>query len=272
MSRTQRQELIEEWKPEKLKECSVGLVGSDSLSNYILTELLGLGVGKIYLIDDREISNSRDSDFGFLLKLQTNRLPSKVKSLEKIANKINEEVELYGIHSYFHSFLVDDIDILIDSTNDPYSKANCEKYSKSKKIPFISCSASRNKSVVTFSKMEKLELLLSHNKNKKWFNGDFKNQKQGDICTLPIGSVVTEEVRKYCFSLSENDKNLQIPLIYNLESNQRTKYDSDFHINIGDFFWDKKALVVGAGALGNFVGLGLALMNVGNIDIAHFLS
>ena len=174
MSRTQRQEIINGWDQERLRDCTVALVGSTPSANYILAQLIGLSVGKVYIIDDKRAFDSNPSDDGFLLKLEKSRLPSNAMTLEKIARKMNSEIEIHGRETYFYSFLASDIDIIMDTTNDPYSKSACKNYAIKKDIPFISCSASENKSVVSFSKKNKLESIISNSKHRNFSNDYFK--------------------------------------------------------------------------------------------------
>ena len=97
---------------------------------------------------------------------------------------------------------------------------------------------------------------------------DYQNQPQGAVPSGILGGIITEEVRKIVMPLDDYDRPLT-HLTYSLAADNRFSPNQD--TELGEFnLENKKVLMVGAGALGNFAGLGLALQGLGRLDIMDF--
>ena len=109
---------------ERLYQSRVLVVGSDVLAQMVLSGLAGLGIGKLYFMDNKRVSK-KDKDF----LCSHNRFiigQKKVKHIEDTLKEINtnDERQIVGIHSKFVEALVFNYapEVVIDATNDPRSK------------------------------------------------------------------------------------------------------------------------------------------------------
>jgi molybdopterin/thiamine biosynthesis adenylyltransferase len=258
MSRYNRQELIEGWDQKKLTNSTVTILGSDVLARYILMPLAALGVGRIRIID-----NSKARDEMFLdLELKGD---SRVKSLEEAIAKINPYVQVEAIHANVISdaskYFLEGSNIIIDATNSPRSKAIALDYCVGQSVPMIAAASRDYYGKIVQDKKERNDLqMLLH---------DFAERPQDEFVSMVMGGLVAEEVKKV---LMGEKNQLVAPLYYNMRSEKRFTHDMKSRIKpreLGEFI-DKKVLIVGAGALGNFVAMGLANMGVGSIDIMDY--
>ncbi len=257
--RYDRQLLIKDWDQSKLSKGIVTIVGSNNLSLYSALPLAALGVGTIRIIDS---SNGLDTDKLLDISLAGK---SKVKSLEEALKKINPNINIISIHSDLSTsaaqYFLEGSNVIIDATNDKISKSHVlANYSKIN-IPTISASSDETKGKIT--------LFYNQKPSPAGLMPMFEGKQQGDLVSLLLGGVIAEETKK----LLMNEKNLLSKVYnYNLESNDRFSHISDRIINTkDDIFDDKKILMVGAGALGCF--LGPATVNnlkAGQLDILDY--
>jgi molybdopterin/thiamine biosynthesis adenylyltransferase len=288
------QERIKNWKQQNIKEGNVVIVGSGSLANYVLLYLTGLEFGNVRIIDNKKTTDRND-----FLNVNQIQNYSKVKSMENKIIEINPTIKIQGIDSYFSGSFVRSADVIVDLTNEFETKMVVLDYCKKMNLPFISASTSENKGAVAFYKRDEFinrekdrsldEILFKKykpkNKSLEFMNEEYKKDektilkendllmkefsdaKQGGITSGLIGAIVCDEIRKSVLKLNDDDRNLEKKLTYNLKSLNRFSEKDDLRYNRSEDFSGKKVLVVGAGAVGNYVALGLAQMRVGTIDL-----
>lgn len=252
INRYNRQELIEGWDQKKLRDASITIVGADLLGQYILIPLLALGVGKLRILGNEKIRK------GFFLDL---KLKDNIAiSLESLVNDINPDVDMIGLKSSIlnkgSSYLLKGTDIVIDATNDPFSKTLTLDYCKLNNIPMISagCDGSFGRIIASDYNNNDIRIVMP----------DFEGKSQEELVSMVLGGLIAEEVKKI---VMQKEK-LKVSLYYNLTNKNRFTFErsKDYKEFEGNFS-DKGVLMIGAGALGNFVGLGLAKLGVGRIDI-----
>lgn len=241
-----------------------------------MANLTGLQVGNIRIIDNNYYHNDIN-EFLFFDYYKKKEKISKVKHLEKIISQMNENINVLGIHSEPFYDLVGKPNVLVDLTNKPSSKLNSLKLSDRLGVPLITVSTSENKGeIMVYKPMSKVEkVLFSKNNTSKTIEDylflDFENSKQGNIPNGLFAGLAAEEIRKSILKLKENDTLMKRTVTYNLLSNKRFDDKSDITLNFNhylnekDLFKDKKIAMIGAGAVGNFVGLGLSLLGIGQI-------
>jgi molybdopterin/thiamine biosynthesis adenylyltransferase len=259
--RYNRQKLIEGWKQEELEKARAVIIGSGNLANFTAASLVALGIGNIEIYDSSEIDgNSKE-----FLSYQAREGESKVQALEEKLKQINPLSRIKGINiSLENGSLISIIGkpgVIIDLTNSQDSKTSVLKYAQRKNIPVVSASSDNIRG----------EMYVIMDKNKEIFEKsklrDYKGKCQGSVPSEILGGLITEETRKILMPLNE-EKPVR-NLAYSLASPRR--FSRDLEEEIKDVnLKNKKVLVVGAGALGNFVSLGVALSGVGDIDILDF--
>ncbi len=254
-ARYNRQELIQGWDQKKLADATVVIVGSEAVAQYAALSLVALGVGNVRILD-----NSRSTGETFLDVEITGR--TRAHSLESVLKLVNPTVNVSGLGASLvndaSKYFLEGADVIIDLENDPRSKAISIDYAIDAKVPLIVGGAKAN-----FGKV------MLHNgagREVKYLLHPFECAEQDGLVGMVLGGIVAEEVKKL---LMKNEELLGMPLYYNLTSEDRFGFEFGKAIKnreLGEFM-DKKVLLVGAGALGNFVGLGLANLGVGTIDV-----
>ncbi|RMF54459.1 hypothetical protein D6745_05235 [Candidatus Woesearchaeota archaeon] len=184
---------------------------------------------------------------------------------------MRESLNVYAVHSSFSEALLYPFgpEILIDATNSPESKQKCISYASKYNIPFFSASTNKDRgALVVFRPKNKIATLLSGSLESLLLN-EFKGQAQGNYSSGVIAGLATEEVRKSVFQIKEYDHPLKngSVIYYNINSSNRVGRQSDLRELLLDYYKEFNVLIIGAGAIGNFVALNLAMMGVGNIDI-----
>ena len=255
-NRYNRQELIEGWDQSKLESTRVAVFGSGNLANYSLAALSALGVGNIEIYDSSKLDSAKE-----FLFFEAGKGESKAKALENILRKINPSSRIKGIETIIPEYLLSIVgtpDFIIETTNSPESKKGILNYAQLRNINVISASADEDKA-------EMYIVNPGQEYNEALFE-KYSNESQGVIPSGIIGGILTEELRKSVMPLgSERIINY---LRYSLLDDIRFSSGGEKLIRKG--LDDKKILVVGAGALGNFATLGAALEDVKKIDIMDF--
>lgn len=254
---------------EKLTAAKLTIVGAGALSNYLCTYLSGLGIRNVTIIDDSPYQNEPNE---FMLKGYKG---AKVKCIEEKIIKLNPDIKITALNSPLLEFLVGQPDMLIDLTNNPDSKKKCKEISKKirsiKKV--ISASSSENNgSIRVYTPKNDGPLILQKDPQKILFleKDDFsldsyKNFCQGNYTSGLIAAITLDEIRKVVMPLNKEDP-LKKRVDFSLYSEKRFNSGLRFDENKDDLS-NLNALVVGAGGIGTYVCLNLALMGVGNIDL-----
>ena len=234
---------------KKLSDYNVLVVGSDILSQYLLANLAGMGIGKISLIDN-DVTREDKKDF---LCSKKNSYSPKVGSIGKTLEKINSNLRgnIQIMNSGFSKGIIYDAlrnnqpNLIVDCTNDPETKENSLKYAYDHGIDYISASSSNHNSSLTtyYPKLDSSNpdldnLVLS----------EFENVEQGGFPSGVVAPIIAEEIRKQNFSYNDIDKTLESNqrLNYDLFSKQRTSENIE-NLWMPTLFRGKKVLVVGAG-------------------------
>ncbi|MDD5254107.1 MAG: ThiF family adenylyltransferase [Candidatus Nanoarchaeia archaeon] len=256
-------------RQKRLYDSKVLVVGSSCLSQIISSCVAGIGIGNIYLMDNKRFSERDRNDF-LCLKNYKQIGKEKVGLIANELKKINTHARITPRFSKFNKAFASELNpqIIIDATNDCYSKETCLDYAVKNKIPMISASADDYRG--TYG----IYWPMSGNKNLDYIlNLEFNNLTQIGFTSGVIGGLVADEIRKYNFQQARSDKNLRSNerFIYNLYS---TKNRQGLQEDLEKYFlisWsEKRVLVAGAGALGNSVALSLVLLGIGKIDILDF--
>ena len=284
-SRYHRQETLlrnEGWDQSRLEQCKVAVIGNDALANYAALTLASFGFGHIEMYGqgmlDEEIrqnhSRDGDADFskGFLL-FKNRRIDTKARAIEDVIHEINPEIYFRGINIGMaqpaNCTLLQKPDIIIDATNDPASKLCMIDYALVNNIPVVSMSASIDKGSVgvirpgqdTHEQRQLIENLMFP---------EYVGKSQDPVVSQVIGGIAIEEARKIINPMN-NERVIEDIIIYNQRSNSRFDHSVDKEpSHEGVDLKEYNICLVGAGALGNFVGLGLALQNIGRLVVVDF--
>jgi molybdopterin-synthase adenylyltransferase len=255
INRYGRQELIEGWNQEKIGKSKVAIIGSGHIANFVSADLAALGVGDIKVYDDTrafyEVRNVKHSEREFLTsRLSTGR--SNVEELEKKLRKINPLVDIYGIQME-----LDDItekflgkpDMIVSCTNDLDVISRYYRYASDKEIPMYIVQGDKKGAFFT----------------RKYSNiKDYSGREQEGVVSEVISGILSGEILKKLMKQESLDSFAYFPSgsRFNLEGKIEKSEFSSSDLK------SKKALVIGAGALGNFLGIGLSHAGIGKIYLA----
>jgi molybdopterin/thiamine biosynthesis adenylyltransferase len=265
IERYNRQMISENWdenKQEKLYNSSVLLIGDSLLGQMTLGCFAALGIGQIVLMNKSSKSKKGFLDNGTRKGLRQERIIQTAK-------KINPYIDISGFNSNFSkstlSYKNFKPDFIVDTSNNLESKEKVLDYSIKNKIRLISSYCNHKKSILSIydNKNNDLENILD---SEKILN---ESIDQGTITSGFNAGIITDELRKFIFNLNDRDENIEKKIYYNLDSTKRFIIDSDIDKKIQGIS-NKKALVVGAGAIGNYVALNLANSGFKNIDILDY--
>lgn len=248
----------------KIYNSNILLIGSDILAEMTLGCLAGLGTGNILVMDNEP---NRSNNKSFLIN--NLKKGSKVEGLANEAQKINLQLKIKSSNSRFSEGFLDyknfRPDIIIDTTNDLSLKERALEYSIKNNVEFISSYCNHKKSIVSVYNpgRKNIDEILDSEKIIE------EDPEQGGITAGINAGIITDELRKSLFRLNDRDCKLNKRVFYNLDCSKRTSLLSDIDKRVGDLS-DVKALVVGAGAIGNYVALNLALAGFRNVDIIDY--
>ncbi len=257
IARYDRQNRIEGWNQALLENARVGIIGSGSLAQFVALPLTALGFGHIEIYDVGRADPKNREEF---LCSWSRKGSSKAKSLEDMLKKINPTVDVKGISISFdyasQASLLGGLDLIIDCTNDPCSKLIALDYGQRIGKPVISAASSAESSEIAVS-LGRLD--------EKYLFPEYRAKEQSAATSMVIGGLVADEARKLIMPL--NDRPLDRIVSYNLLSKERTGYANNMEMPAETQKNNGNVVLVGAGALGNFVGLGLAIRGASKVTI-----
>jgi len=188
--RTNRQDIIPNWIPERLTNLRVVLIGNDRLSDFILADLISIGVGDI-----RRIGKSYFFEFEKMARndARDEEVDKVVQKEDALHNQDLAKIYLMGAN------------FVIDATNNKDSKIYAGQIAKDNKIDYISCS-SGNDGFSFYIEDRELE------------DSQYV-QKQGLVNSMVCAAMVVDEMRKRLFQLKGDIKSKSF--IYSVKEPQR---------------------------------------------------
>lgn len=253
--RYDRQERIKNWKQEKLTNARVAIIGTGQLAQFSAASLAAVGVGNIEIYDD-----GKNREKGFLSLHEEN----KVSALEKRLHEINPDVNVRGVkigEGSLENYLNGKEELILELTNSPEMKERVLAYARSKGIKVISASAGKTEGELYFVKPSE--------ENLKAKLLGYSGKAQGAFTSEILGGIITEETRKILMPISNGEEAAK-SVAYNATAEKRFSREGDFEPRPFEELSQKRILIVGAGALGNFAALGAALEGIGKIDILDY--
>ncbi|MBU0629181.1 MAG: ThiF family adenylyltransferase [Nanoarchaeota archaeon] len=247
-------------KQELLHSLRVMVIGSDVLSQMVLSNLAGLGVGNICCVDGSPITGADQYNFLYFKKHGQKSLLGQ-KRAAFIASTLRAINPFSTITYHASGFKIDYADgfnpeVIVDATNNPSSKQACLDYCMQKPIPFVSAVSSRQRAELAVFNPDMESGALEN-----IVQSDFVSEGHGSYTSGVISALAAEQIRKLRFSIDGSC--IDRPL----KTGRIVEYDPHLSLDGEPNFGDLSVLVIGAGAIGNFVALNLALLDVGNVDI-----
>lgn len=263
-------------RQEKLYNAKIAVVGSGILGQSVLAGLYGLGINNIYFFDDAEQATASDNWF---LHEQRKSIRGEQKNvlIKESLDLLNPEANLIARHGRFTDAFLQAYkpNIIIDATNSTSSKQSVIDYAtafKFKNIPVLSLSSDKEKGRLTCYWPKTFDhFTLSNKQLDTLVHEAYEGTTQGGFTSGVIAGLALEEVRKQLFRYDEQDRSLlsKKSFTYNINSSRRTG-EQDLDSPPLQFYRHKKVLVVGAGAIGNWVAAYLPQLGVRKIDFLDY--
>ncbi|OGJ21489.1 hypothetical protein A3K73_00805 [Candidatus Pacearchaeota archaeon RBG_13_36_9] len=236
------------WKQEKLQNAYVSIVGGASapaLMSFLAGGSAALGIEKILLtggiIGDARIFGFKGDIENYIAHLNDN-----VRVYSHNARISNKDIA----NEVFSETTSRKPQVIVDVSNSSESQYFCLEYGKRNNIPVF----------VGFSRVNGLSFFRNSGREPDklgeivFKTSEFDNENEGKLNSSILASIILDEMRK-----------VLMPLKGDVESENLEYNNSDVPI-----YLDKNVLMVGAGGIGTFAGIGLALNGVRNLFIADF--
>lgn len=249
-ARYNRQSIISGWRQDSLTHARVSIIGSHELAGFVGWGLAALGIGQLFVVDNRLVSSASPC-FPFL---QPTGEQQAAPALATTLTTLNPEIRAHGVPIRIqydaHAYAIPPCDLIIDATNDLYTMQVCLAHGRRQNIPVVLAAASQQAGAMLVAADHPdatIEPLV-----------DFYDQAQGALSSQVIGGMVVGEVRRLLLPLSEDQPTQGIVCYQQTHANRagctkalRPSYDEHGRL--------PHTLLVGAGALGTFAGLAIAV-------------
>ncbi|MEK6816043.1 MAG: ThiF family adenylyltransferase [Nanoarchaeota archaeon] len=239
---------------EMIGKGSATIVGCGALANYICFYMAGLGLRNIRVIDD-SIGYEREE---FLLR---EKGKFKVLGMEDKIMAINDGMRIEAVPLQADGYLMGCPDVLLDLSNSPRTKDICldHFYAAENIRLFVSASSSGTSSSAIF-KRDKTKAARAMPRQ---CLEEFASLRQGGYPSGLMSAVILDEIRKVVSPL-EGDSNYAGRINYGASLERRFSAKEIPLYSMVDN--RKKVLICGAGGIGTYVALNLALEGV-EIDV-----
>ena len=260
VNRYDRQERIEGWQQRRLEESRIAIIGSGPLAQYTSLAAGAMGFGCIELYGRGSIDGV---DGNVALEGDGSSYAGSTKDL--IA-KINPEITVRGLSLDMdreeNCRVMSRPDLIIEGTHDVASKVNVLEYGAHEGVPVLSAMAMPGVSAVGCrvpGRSEDNRLI----DNLLYTEASGKDQDHSE--SMIAAAVCVEEARKIRMPIGR-EKELEDIVVHNMAAESRGGFDVMPRAEPGSLY-GKTVVMVGAGALGNFLGLDLALSGVRRLYI-----
>lgn len=284
--RYQRQaELIQGWDQRKLMDARVVFIGADMHAALGGSAVLGIGKLEVY----SDLSSKKTPDKFLFINAENE---CDVKTLEDSLKVVNPAIKTRGVHrsiEYDEDIrIVGRPSVIIETTNDPNSKQICFDYAREQKIPLISVSVSRDQGKIMLYRrgMVRDDFLFQEYEHHR--------QSAVPSCVLSglvlremTGLIMPREGEETLDCIIQYNQNSPLRFLHRPLDTKDEGQIVEYNVNVADHFsgktlskehkkviesfvipylsftapssleeiiYDRKVLMVGAGALGNYCG------------------
>ncbi|MBI4447828.1 ThiF family adenylyltransferase [Candidatus Woesearchaeota archaeon] len=282
--RYDRQERIPNWKQTALNDSYIAIVGSGPLAQSLGAVLAGLGIGNLRIYDNEILKKHSAQDF---LCFEAKEGEKKAEAVKGLISKINPQINVDMINwkflrHYFAEAVIGKPNAIVDCTNDPFQELILFCYGQAHNIPVINGASKKYDCLLSVKlpdknfavpedfyldsvTLEKVTRLIPES----YLSIDYYNREQDGLTSLVCSGLIADEVRKIVMPLNEDEKPLQGSLNYSLLSQDRFSLNSLPTKEAGKMEYSKNKVVyvIGAGSIGNIVGLGLAVEGIKELVI-----
>ncbi len=239
MSNYSRQQIFD---MQKIGSAKITVVGGGNIANYLCLYMAGLGIKNLKIVD-WEKGNKEE----FMTNDQSK---NRAEQLEEKLVRINKEMKI-KTRQHLNEDAIGRPDVLVEVSNICEIRKMCFEYAVKQSIPFITSASDENNASIS-------PLNLMNHKN-------YEEKKQGTYTSGIIAAITLDEIRKIIMPLKD-DNRIRGQIDFSISKPKRFNSGID-HNGAKEKLPALRTLVVGAGGIGTYVALNLALMGVQEIDI-----
>ncbi len=251
---------------ERINNSVVTIVGSDNGAKNLAMPLAALGIGELRVVG-RKATSRGERFLDMPMRPGRFRAHEITKAMRPInPNVVGVPLEMDLEERCAATLALEGSSVIVDTTNNPRSKAVVIDYAKRHRIPVLTSGIGPS--------MGSFELLdFSHrmpNLREAQLMPHYEGLEQGDLMSKLFGGLMWEEIKKIL--IEDREHLMRAPVYVTRGIGNRFHHRGDGPI-IRFTDEDKrkyrglKALLVGAGALGNAILEPLVDMGVGSVDI-----
>ncbi|MBI4096082.1 MAG: ThiF family adenylyltransferase [DPANN group archaeon] len=242
--RYDRQARIAGWNQKKIEEMVLTIIGYNTFSEYLALSASALGVRKICIIATPQDLPGQQAPMLRLSNKQERR--GRLEEMIKKVGNADLEYLVASMASKPEKYFLAGSDVVVDTTGRHESRALAlDAGNEGKK---------NHTELVHF--YEGGFLMLSHRDNPNPLYGKLAVQPDIINAMLAAGVALSEIAKSFVFQKCEKKETV----VYELPNAKKSDED----------YAPYKVLLIGAGALGNFVGQGLAALGFNLVDILDF--
>ncbi|MBI4148064.1 ThiF family adenylyltransferase [Candidatus Woesearchaeota archaeon] len=235
--RYNRQARIAGWNQTRLHQCTLIITGHTTFSDYLTLGASALGIGTIRLIATPQDAPSPEAPF-----LRLSAKPTRHERLEELVASVGASRFEYvraHLRTQAEQWLFSGATVIVDSTGRHDSRALVLDY------------AMKNNISIELTSFAETRARSLDKQSSPYILHDEPPHGVDAVASLVIAGAVLEEIKKYSFTPTTGRQSLA----YQMQYHEPQPLP------------DSKILVVGAGALGNFVVPGLAALGCAHVDI-----
>jgi len=234
---------------QKISSAKITLVGGGMMGNYLSLYMSGLGIKHLKIIDPE---NGNEGEF-----LTSDPKRKRTDQLEEKLLVMNREMDI-KTRTEPDDISLGKPDILVEFTNKKEYKEMCRKYATRNNIPLIDGASDEDNGSLVLKmpgdiSEEKLDC--------------YDDRKQGTFTSGIIAAIALDEIRKIIMPI-KGEQRVKKRIDFSMHKQNRFNSGLEFRKAAGiNNIQKMKALVAGAGGIGTYAALNLALQNIGEIDI-----
>lgn len=251
LERYNRQILVPGWDQGKLDNANIAIVGCDWLAEYTALTAAALGIGNISIIDNK---STQDYFLNFIM----DKSMADSKEIKTILSTINPFVNIRSLETTLvnegSKYFLENYDVILELTNDPRSKAIALEYCQENNVPCITAG--------TINDYGKIMRFDNDIENIHHLMPDFEGKNQDPITSLPLAGIIVEETRKILMG----EDSLENTIYYTTTRPERFKPLKIPEKETSNRYYTT-AIIIGAGALGNGIAIGLYHLGLRDVYI-----
>jgi molybdopterin/thiamine biosynthesis adenylyltransferase len=254
-NRYARQTLIPGWDQERLAQARVGVIGCDWLGSLLAWGLAALGVGHIYLLDDRRVLAGDRTSLCLPQSSHKGLAGALAETLVCMNPAVTARALPVSLRYAEMAHAIPACDVLVDTSSEASQRIS-QAFAYARGVPLILATAGAAGGACSVHLPEQLIALPPQAEG-----------LPGAAACLVMAGLILEEVRQLLLPLSQDAPMFSHSLGYNWSRANRFVSSCEIPAPVQPVCLPPGCLIVGAGALGTWVGLALTLAGASGLTI-----